>query len=53
MMNCRPGKPLSGELKSFVEGAGESGVVFMSLGTALNASEMDEGRRNMFVNVFK
>ncbi len=53
MMNCRPAEPLLGELKSFVEGAGQAGLIYVSFGAALNASEMDAVKRNMFLNVFR
>ncbi|XP_062393413.1 UDP glucuronosyltransferase 5 family, polypeptide G2 [Sardina pilchardus] len=34
---CRPAKPLPGELEAFVQSSGQHGVVVMSLGTLINA----------------
>ncbi len=64
MMNCRRhpeagarGPPGGGggvgeELASFLEGA-EHGAVYVAFGSALNTSQMDDGRRRTFVNVFR
>ena len=43
LMSCKPGSSLGleGELKSWVEGA-EHGVVYLSFGSVVRASEMPE-----------
>ena len=43
LMSCKPGSSpgLEGELKSWVEGA-EHGVVYLSFGSVVRASEMPE-----------
>ncbi|XP_055023548.2 UDP-glucuronosyltransferase 2A1 [Misgurnus anguillicaudatus] len=38
---CKPSKPLSAELETFVESSGEHGVVIMSLGTLLGSLVTD------------
>ena len=42
-MSCKSGSVLDGELKSWVEGA-EHGVIYLSFGSVVKASEMPEER---------
>ena len=53
MLLFRPPAPLPKDLSSFVDGADDNGVVYVAFGTAVNASEMSEKKRQMFVNVFR
>jgi len=49
-MSCTPGSGLEGELKSWVEGA-EHGVIYLSFGSVVRASEMPEERRLLILSV--
>ena len=50
----RPPSSLPKDLSSFVDGAtDDAGVVYVAFGTAVNASEMSDRKRQMFVNVFR
>ena len=45
MMNCRPAEPLPADLEEFFNGSGDEGVVYVSFGSALQASKMPESKR--------
>ena len=50
----RPPSPLPKDLSSFVDGSDDDvGVIYVAFGTAVNASEMSDKKRQMFVNVFR
>ncbi len=52
----RPPSLLPKHLSSFVDGSSDDddvGVIYVAFGTAVNASEMSEKKRQMFVNVFR
>ncbi|XP_042204177.1 UDP-glucosyltransferase 2-like [Homarus americanus] len=51
-MHCVPGKPLTQELASWVEGAGPSGVIFFSLGTAVSGNTMPVKYLDLFIEAF-
>ena len=51
LMTCQPPKQLPNDLKKFVEGAND-GVVYISFGSALKASEMPEEKRRTLLKVF-
>ena len=54
MLLFRPPAPLPKDLSSFVDGASDDvGVIYVAFGTAVNASEMSDKKRQMFVNVFR
>ena len=44
MMNCRPAEPLPADLEEFFNGSGDEGVVYVSFGSALQASKMPESK---------
>ncbi len=54
MMNCRRADLTSipKDVSEFIEGAGEHGFIFVSFGTAVQASKMEAGKRRMFLQVF-
>eukprot|EP00095_Tigriopus_kingsejongensis_P001001 snap_masked-scaffold1486_size38793-processed-gene-0.3 protein:Tk01001 transcript:snap_masked-scaffold1486_size38793-processed-gene-0.3-mRNA-1 annotation:"udp-glucuronosyltransferase 2c1-like" len=51
MMNCRPAQPLPKDLKAFMDNAPD-GVIYVSFGSVVKASEMSEERRKVFISVF-
>ncbi|XP_037786964.1 UDP-glucosyltransferase 2-like [Penaeus monodon] len=51
-INCRPSQPLSQDLEEWVQGAGDDGFIFFSLGTAVVPSDMPEEFRQILVKVF-
>ena len=53
MMNCKPPKPLPKDLQEFFDTSGEAGVIYVSFGSVLQASEMSEEKRLLLLNVFK
>ncbi|KAH8277066.1 hypothetical protein KR026_004741, partial [Drosophila bipectinata] len=40
------------DLEEFIQGAGEDGVIYFSLGTNINSTEFSEERRNVILQVF-
>ena len=50
LMGCGPGNPLQGELRKWVEGA-EHGVIYMSFGSVIKASQMSDAKRKLFISV--
>ena len=51
LMTCNEAKPLSKELKDFVENS-EHGVIFLSFGSVVKASKMPEAKRKAILAVF-
>ncbi len=52
MMNCRPAEALPKDLADFMDSGKEHGVILVSFGSVLQAKEMAEETRKMFINVF-
>ncbi|TRY78677.1 hypothetical protein TCAL_13198 [Tigriopus californicus] len=52
MMNCRESKELPQDLKSYMDDAPE-GVIYVSFGSVVKASQMSDERRVIFNNVFR
>ncbi len=52
MMNCREAKPLPEKIKKFMDGSGEDGVILVSFGSVLQASQMSEEMRLQLLSVF-
>lgn len=51
-IHCRPAQPLPQDLEEWVQGAGEDGFIFFSLGSAVVPSDMPEEYRQVLVKVF-
>ncbi|XP_047498158.1 UDP-glucosyltransferase 2-like isoform X1 [Penaeus chinensis] len=51
-IHCRPAQPLPPDLEEWVQGAGEAGFIFFSLGSAVIPSDMPEEYRQILVKVF-
>lgn len=51
-MHILPPKPLTGDLKTWVEGAND-GVIYFSLGSNMQGTSLPEGKRNAFLAAFK
>ena len=51
MLNCRPGLPLPDPIKAFMDDSGEAGVILVSFGSVLQASQMSDSLRLMLMNV--
>ncbi|XP_016973764.1 UDP-glycosyltransferase UGT5, partial [Drosophila rhopaloa] len=45
-------KPLPKELEDFIQGAGDAGVIYFSLGTNVKSKSLSEDRRNVLLNTF-
>jgi glucuronosyltransferase len=52
MMNCRPGKELPSNIKKFIDESGDEGVIFVSFGSILKASQMSDELRIKLTSVF-
>lgn len=52
MMNCREAKELPKDLKTYMDDAPE-GVIYVSFGSVVKASQMSDERRTVFNNVFR
>jgi len=50
--HCKPSKPLPKDLKEFVDGAGEHGFIFFSLGSNVAGTDLDQPRRDAFLKAF-
>ena len=51
-IHCKPGKPLPSDLKEFMDSHPE-GVVYVSFGSALKPSQMEESQKAVFRESFK
>ncbi|XP_053634292.1 UDP-glycosyltransferase UGT5 [Cherax quadricarinatus] len=51
-LHCRPGKPLPQDLSSWIEGAGEAGVVYFSIGSVTKGDTMPTKYRELFIQAF-
>ncbi|XP_076057693.1 UDP-glycosyltransferase UGT5-like [Oratosquilla oratoria] len=51
-IHCRPGQPLPEDLSSWIEGAGDAGVVYFSLGSVAKSTAMPSQYRDLFVAAF-
>ncbi|KAH8293935.1 hypothetical protein KR054_006756 [Drosophila jambulina] len=45
-------KPLSQELEDFIQGAGENGVIYFSLGTNVRSKSLSQGLRKILMDTF-
>ncbi|KAI8044027.1 hypothetical protein M5D96_000176 [Drosophila gunungcola] len=45
-------KPLPKELEAFIQGAGDAGVIYFSLGTNVKSKSLSEDRRKLMLNTF-
>ncbi|XP_069945335.1 UDP-glycosyltransferase UGT5-like [Cherax quadricarinatus] len=52
-LHCRPGNPLPQDLSSWIESAGEAGVVYFSLGSITKGNTMPSKYRELFIQAFK
>ncbi len=52
MMNCRPPKKLPENLQAFMDSGSEHGVIYVSFGSVLKASQMSEDKRKLLLSVF-
>lgn len=51
-IHCKPSKPLNKELTTWIEGAGDEGVVYVSLGSMAQGKTMPSQYRELFVSAF-
>lgn len=51
-IHCHPSKQLPQDLQEWVEGSGEEGFIYFSLGSIVKPSSLPEKNRQMFVKVF-
>ncbi|KAB7505524.1 hypothetical protein Anas_01638 [Armadillidium nasatum] len=51
-IHIKPPKELQVDLEEFIQGAGEDGFIYFSLGSALKPSFLPEVHRKMLINVF-
>ncbi|XP_064092120.1 UDP-glucuronosyltransferase 2B13-like isoform X2 [Macrobrachium nipponense] len=52
-IHCRPAEPLPKDLSDWVEGAGEDGFVYFSLGTAIKSIDLSESHRKILTKAFR
>nr|XP_045604546.1 UDP-glycosyltransferase UGT5-like [Procambarus clarkii] len=52
-MHCRPANPLPQELESWITGAGSAGVIYFSLGSFTQGTDMPVQYRDLFVQAFR
>ncbi len=53
MMNCRPAQALPKDLEAFMRSGKEQGVIYVSFGSVVKASEMSQGKLQIYLNVFR
>ncbi|XP_068207922.1 UDP-glycosyltransferase UGT5-like isoform X2 [Palaemon carinicauda] len=51
-IHCQPPKQLPQDLQEWVEGSGEDGIIYFSLGSIVKPSTLPEKNRLMFIKVF-
>ncbi|GAB0092737.1 UDP-glucuronosyltransferase [Sergentomyia squamirostris] len=51
-IHCKPAGPLPKDLEDFIAGAGESGFIYVSMGSSVKAANMPEHLRLMLVQTF-
>ncbi|XP_066971029.1 UDP-glycosyltransferase UGT5-like [Macrobrachium rosenbergii] len=51
-IHCRPAKPLPQDLQEWIEGSGEHGFIFFSLGSVVKSTYLPEKNRQMLIKVF-
>ncbi|KAF2367395.1 UDP-glucuronosyl/UDP-glucosyltransferase [Trinorchestia longiramus] len=51
-LNCRPAQPLPKYLADWIEGSGDAGTIYFSLGSAVKPKDMPDNFRQMFVKAF-
>ncbi|XP_069165918.1 UDP-glycosyltransferase UGT5-like [Procambarus clarkii] len=52
-MHCRPASPLPQNLESWITGAGSAGVIYFSLGSITQGTDMPVQYRNFFIEAFR
>ncbi|CAL4100362.1 unnamed protein product, partial [Meganyctiphanes norvegica] len=51
-IHLKDAKPLTGELKEWVESSGDAGFIYMSFGSIIKSSQMPEEYRQVFIKAF-
>ncbi|KAA0185348.1 hypothetical protein HAZT_HAZT008778 [Hyalella azteca] len=51
-LNCRPAQPLPEDLASWIEGSGDAGTIYFSLGSIVKPKDMPENFRHPKVHLF-
>ncbi|CRK91551.1 CLUMA_CG005208, isoform A [Clunio marinus] len=51
-IHCKPAQPLPNDLEDFINGSGETGFVYVSMGSSVKAANMPENLRQLLVNTF-
>ncbi|XP_067634048.1 UDP-glucosyltransferase 2 [Eurosta solidaginis] len=51
-IHCKPAKPLPTDLEEFISKAGESGFIYVSMGSSVKAANMPETLRRLLVKTF-
>ncbi|XP_055920237.1 UDP-glucosyltransferase 2 isoform X2 [Eupeodes corollae] len=51
-IHCKPARPLPKDLEEFIASAGESGFIYVSMGSSVKASNMPESLRRLMVKTF-
>ncbi|XP_073845753.1 UDP-glycosyltransferase family 50 member B3 isoform X2 [Musca autumnalis] len=51
-IHCKPAKPLPKDLEDFIASAGESGFIYVSMGSSVKAANMPKTLRNLLVHTF-
>ncbi|XP_064089536.1 uncharacterized protein LOC135203627 [Macrobrachium nipponense] len=51
-IHCHPAKPLPQDLQEWIEGSGEHGFIFFSLGSVVKSTDLPEKNRKMLIKVF-
>ncbi|KAF2367396.1 UDP-glucuronosyl/UDP-glucosyltransferase [Trinorchestia longiramus] len=51
-LNCRPAQPLPKDLADWIEGSGDAGTIYFSLGSVVKPKDMPEKYRQVLVNTF-
>lgn len=52
-IHCRPARKLPEDLERFIEGSGEAGFIYFSMGSSVKASNIPEYFRAMLMTVFR
>ncbi|XP_055603712.1 UDP-glucosyltransferase 2 [Uranotaenia lowii] len=51
-IHCKPAGPLPKDLEEFIAGAGESGFIYVSMGSSVKAANMPDHLRHLLVQTF-
>ncbi|XP_065158180.1 UDP-glycosyltransferase UGT5 isoform X2 [Atheta coriaria] len=52
-IHCKPAKKLPHDLEHFINGSGDAGFIYVSMGSSVRAANMPEYLRRMFLYVFR